>query len=79
MATVTFIVENTKSRSHLMSCLGPESTWGLKLGSRVDNIRNKGSYCHDPARQQKLEKLGFVWDNLRDRRGINDIFTALSV
>jgi hypothetical protein len=38
-------------------CFPPE-TWGMKLGSRVSDIRNRGDYAEQ---RNKLEELGFVF------------------
>ena len=45
-----------------------EEAWGLKLGSRVDTIRNSEHYVkHHPERRAELDALGFVWDDLERR------------
>jgi hypothetical protein len=38
----------------------PPETWGMKLGSNVNTIRNRGDYSEHRA---KLEELGFVFKN----------------
>jgi hypothetical protein len=46
----------------------PQATWGLRLGSRVDNIRSQGAYVkHRPERRAELDALGFVWNDLERR------------
>ena len=57
----------------------PELCYGLKLGSRVDHIRNKGQYSSNQQYLQKLEDLGFVWETGRDKRGFGYIYGALQV
>lgn len=57
----------------------PKCCYGLKLGSRVDQIRNKGQYSSNPEYLQKLEVLGFVWETGRDKRGFGHIYGALQV
>jgi len=40
----------------------PEDAWGLKLGSRVDNIRRRGDFVREnPERRAELDGLGFAW------------------
>ncbi|KAH7462964.1 uncharacterized protein KRP23_13181 [Phytophthora ramorum] len=44
----------------------PEQSWGLKLGSNVYNIRNRGAYSVQVSRDRpRLEAIGFVWDFLK--------------
>lgn len=41
----------------------PESTWGLKLGARVNAIRSQGTLVANyPERRVLLEELGFTWE-----------------
>jgi len=40
----------------------PEAAWGMKLGSKVSQIRGEGKYIdNNLKRREKLDKLGFVW------------------
>jgi len=40
----------------------PEESWGLRLGARVNAIRNQGTFIkNNSERQDKLDALGFVW------------------
>ena len=40
----------------------PAEAWGLKLGSRVDDIRHQEYYIKDePERRAKLDAMGFRW------------------
>eukprot|EP01038_Epipyxis_sp_PR26KG_P015300 gene15300-20611_t len=40
-----------------------ESTWGLKLGARVNAIRTQGTFINSyPERRDRLDKLGFSWE-----------------
>jgi hypothetical protein len=46
----------------------PEEAWGMKLGYRVNDIRNHESYVKDhPERRAELDALGFVWADLERR------------
>jgi hypothetical protein len=46
----------------------PEEAWGMKLGQRVDKIRNAEQHVkHQPERRAELDSLGFVWDDLARR------------
>ena len=40
-----------------------EETWGMKLGSIVNDIRHQGQYLRDdkPERKQWLDEMGFRW------------------
>ena len=41
----------------------PESTWGLRLGARVNAIRSQGTFVKtEPLRKEELDELGFVWE-----------------
>ena len=41
----------------------PESTWGLRLGARVNAIRSQGTFVKtNAARREQLNELGFVWE-----------------
>ncbi|GMI18893.1 hypothetical protein TeGR_g6606, partial [Tetraparma gracilis] len=41
----------------------PESTWGLRLGARVNAIRTQGTFVKtSQARRDILDDLGFSWD-----------------
>ena len=43
----------------------PEEVWGMKLGSRVNDIRSKEIYVKDhPLRFAELDALGFRWNSL---------------
>jgi hypothetical protein len=43
----------------------PEEVWGMKLGSRVSDIRSKEIYVKDhPERFAELDALGFRWNSL---------------
>ena len=43
----------------------PEEVWGMKLGSRVNTIRNDEIYVKDhPERRAELDELGFRWKTL---------------
>ena len=60
------------------------TTWplhlrGLKLGNRVDNIRNKKSFRSSPEFAERLDKLGFIWEHLRDTRNITYVLQALQI
>lgn len=40
----------------------PESTWGLRLGARVNAIRSQGTFVNtNPDRRKQLDEIGFVW------------------
>ena len=40
----------------------PESTWGLRLGARVNAIRSQGTFVNtNPERRKQLDDIGFVW------------------
>ena len=42
----------------------PAEAWGLKLGSRVDHIRNREHYIKDaPERRAELDAMGFRWSS----------------
>jgi len=46
----------------------PEEAWGMKLGYRVNQIRDKEIYVKDHLeRRVELDALGFVWDDLERR------------
>ena len=46
----------------------PAEAWGLKLGSRVNNIRSSEAFIKEhPERRAELDAMGFVWDNLERR------------
>jgi acyl carrier protein phosphodiesterase len=46
----------------------PEEAWGMKLGKRVNKIRNQEHFVKDhPERRAELDALGFVWDDLERR------------
>jgi hypothetical protein len=46
----------------------PEEAWGMKLGSRVSDIRQQEHFVkHHPERRAELDTLGFVWDDLERR------------
>jgi hypothetical protein len=48
----------------------PESTWGLRLGARVNAIRSQGTFVNaNPARKQSLDEIGFVWTPPPTERG----------
>ena len=48
----------------------PESTWGLRLGARVNAIRSQGTFVKsDPLRKEELDELGFVWEPPVDPNG----------
>lgn len=41
----------------------PQSTWGIRLGYIAQNIRNRGDFFRQVARDfDKLEQIGFVWN-----------------
>lgn len=41
----------------------PETTWGLKLGARVNAIRAQGTLvANAPDRREMLDQLGFPWE-----------------
>ena len=41
----------------------PQSTWGLKLGARVNAIRSQGTLvANAPDRRERLDQLGFIWE-----------------
>lgn len=41
----------------------PESSWGLKLGARVNAIRSQGTLvANAPERRELLDQLGFTWE-----------------
>ena len=41
----------------------PAEAWGLKLGSRVLNIRHSEQYIKDePERRAELDAMGFRWN-----------------
>jgi hypothetical protein len=43
----------------------PEEAWGMKLGGRVNNIRNYGNNVKDhPERRAELDAMGFRWNSL---------------
>jgi hypothetical protein len=46
-----------------------EETWGMKLGTIVNTIRDQGIYLRDdkPERKEWLDEIGFVWDDLERR------------
>ena len=44
----------------------PAEAWGLKLGSRVNDIRCR-VVKHHPERRAELDAMGFVWDGLERR------------
>ena len=45
-----------------------EEAWGMKLGSRVSDIRQKDTHVKDhPERRAELDAMGFVWDYLERR------------
>jgi len=49
----------------------PEAVWGMKLGERVNSIRNAEHYVKDrPERRAELDALGFVWDDRQRRWGV---------
>jgi hypothetical protein len=56
-----------------------EETWGMNLGSIVNDIRSKGNYLSDdkPERKEWLDEMGFVWDDLERRWEVAQ--TALTV
>ena len=69
-----------KARFVVPSCPPwPKRCYGLKLGNRVDQIRNKGQYSSNGEYLQKLDDLGFVWETNRDKRGFGYIYGALQV
>jgi hypothetical protein len=40
----------------------PESTWGLRLGARVNAIRSQGTFVNtNPDRRKQLDDIGFIW------------------
>ena len=46
----------------------PAEVWGLKLGSRVSNIRSQEIFVKEhPERRAELDAMGFVWDGLERR------------
>jgi len=48
----------------------PEYLWGLPLGQRLKNVRQKGLYLNGDkgvVRRQQLDALGFVWEPRRGR------------
>ena len=45
----------------------PESTWGVKLGSIVNNIRLKGYYKNH---HQELIEMGFLHDQTADMKSL---------
>lgn len=51
----------------------PESTWGLRLGARVNAIRSQGTFIKtNPSRREMLDEIGFVWsppESERRKRG----------
>jgi hypothetical protein len=48
----------------------PESTWGLRLGARVNAIRSQGTFVsNNPERKELLDELGFVWTPPISERG----------
>ena len=43
----------------------PEEAWGMKLGHRVNQIRDREDYVKDhPERRAELDALGFRWSAL---------------
>jgi hypothetical protein len=45
--------------------LWPPSTWGIRLGFIAQNIRNRGDYFRQVARDfERLEEIGFVWKSM---------------
>ena len=43
----------------------PEEAWGMKLGFRVNHIRNNDYYVkHYPERRAELDAMGFRWKTL---------------
>ena len=45
-----------------------EEAWGMKLGRRVDQIRDREDYVkHHPERRAELDAMGFVWDEFERR------------
>lgn len=48
----------------------PESTWGLRLGARVNAIRSQGTFVNtNPERRRLLDDLGFIWSPPPAERG----------
>lgn len=48
----------------------PESTWGLRLGARVNAIRSQGTFVNkNPVRRQMLDDIEFVWTPPPTERG----------
>jgi hypothetical protein len=46
----------------------PEGSWGLKLGGVISSIRSRGTYTRtNPERLQKLEDMGFMFDDYERR------------
>ena len=56
----------------------PQYLWGLRLGGRVDEIRNKGQYSKNAEYLRRLDEIGFVWETCRDRRGFGHIYGMYS-
>ncbi|GMF17183.1 unnamed protein product [Phytophthora lilii] len=55
----------------------PESTWGIRLGFIAQNIRNRGDFFRQVARDyEKLEEIGFVW-NVSAAKWENGVLPAL--
>eukprot|EP01041_Mallomonas_annulata_P005528 gene5528-11137_t len=54
----------------------PESTWGVKLGARVNAIRSQGTLVSNfPERRKILEDIGFSWElplHIKKRKKLSD-------
>ncbi|CAH0480044.1 unnamed protein product [Peronospora belbahrii] len=56
----------------------PPSTWGMRLGFIARNIRNRGDYFLQVAKDvEKLKKIGFVW-NVVATKWENAVMPALN-
>lgn len=55
----------------------PHHLQGLKLGQRVDHIRNGGAYKNQPEKIRRLKELGFEWDAQRQRIDGETVLEAL--
>eukprot|EP00937_MAST-01D_sp_MAST-1D-sp2_P002301 g2301.t1 len=54
----------------------PEPSWGMKLGSRVSDIRSVGAYgAGSTEKRAALDELGFVWNHFDLRWG--EVYAAL--
>ena len=55
-------MQRQQCRSPLSEAPWPGEVWGLKLGRRVSNIRQRGDYIkNEPERRAELDTMGFRW------------------